>query len=143
MHWKDLKVWEKAHNQVLEVYRITSSFPKEELYALTNQLKRSSASVAANIVEGQSRNTTKEYLQFLYNSRGSLEEARYHLLLAKDLEYLAIDKYMHLENQYEEISKMLNSLISRIKGLCNKVLGEEGLRGKGLEMQNMGEVKNV
>ena len=101
MHWKDLKVWEKAHNLVLEVYRITSRFPKEELYALTTQLRRSSASVAANIVEGQSRNTTKEYLQFLYNARGSLEETRYHLLLAKDLEYLTIDKYMPLENQYE------------------------------------------
>ena len=124
MHWKDLKVWEKAHNLVLEVYRITSRFPKEELYALTTQLRRSSASVAANIVEGQSRNTTKEYLQFLYNARGSLEETRYHLLLAKDLEYLTIDKYMPLENQYEEISKMLNSLISRIKVLSNKGLGE-------------------
>lgn len=138
MHWKDLKVWEKAHNQVLEVYRITSSFPKEELYALTNQLKRSSASVAANIVEGQCRNTSKEYLQFLYNARGSLEETRYHLLLARDLGYLTVDKYMPLENQYTEVSKMLNSLITRIKGLCNKGLGEDGLRIKGL-----GEVKSV
>ena len=153
MHWKDLKVWEKTHNLVLEVYRVTSGFPKEELYALTNQLRRSSASVAANIVEGQSRNTTKEYLQFLYNSRGSLEEARYHLLLAKDLEYLAIDKYMHLENQYEEISKMLNSLISRIKGLTDKGLGKEGLgkeglgkeglRSTGLEVQRVEGVKSV
>lgn len=133
MHWKDLKVWEKAHNLVLEVYRVTSSFPKEELYALTNQLRRSSASVAANIVEGQSRNTTKEYLQFLYNSRGSLEETRYHLLLARDLGYLTVDKYMPLENQYEEVSKMLNSLISRIKGLSKEGLGIKGL----------GEVKNV
>lgn len=137
MHWKDLKVWEKAHNQVLEVYRITSSFPKEELYALTNQLKRSSASVAANIVEGQCRNTSKEYLQFLYNARGSLEETRYHLLLARDLGYLTVDKYMPLENQYTEVSKMLNSLITRIKGLSKEGLGK-GLRGKGL-----GEVKNV
>ena len=115
MHWKDLKVWEKAHNLVLEVYRITSSFPKEEVYALTNQLRRSSVSVPANIVEGQCRNTSKEYLQFLYNARGSLEETRYHLLLAKDLEYLTSEQYIPLENQYEEVSKMLNSLISKIK----------------------------
>lgn len=115
MHWKDLKVWEKAHALVLEIYKITSNFPKEELYGLTNQLKRSSASVAANIVEGQCRHTSKEYVQFLYNARGSLEETRYHLLLAKDLGYIITDKYKYLEDQYEEVSRMMNSLISKIK----------------------------
>ena len=100
---------------MLEVYKITNRFPKEERFSLTSQIRRSSASVPANIVEGQSRNTTKEYLQFLYHARGSLEETRYHLLLARDLEYLPKDQYDLIEKQYEEVSKMLNSLIKNMK----------------------------
>jgi len=66
-------------------------------------------------VEGQSRNTTKEYLQFLYNARGSLEETRYHLLLAKDLRYLTLDRYEGIEEKCKEVSLMLNSLIKSLK----------------------------
>lgn len=87
LHWKDLKVWQKAHALVLDVYKVTKEFPKEEMFGLASQLRRSAASIPANIVEGQSRNTTKEYLQFLYNARGSIEETRYHLLLSKELDY--------------------------------------------------------
>lgn len=94
---------------------MTSSFPKEEIYTLVSQLRRSATSVPANIVEGQSRNTTKEYLQFLCNARGSLEETRYHLLLSRDLNYLSPPGYEDLEVKYEEVSKMLNGLISRMK----------------------------
>ena len=115
MHWKNLKVWQRAHALVLDVYTVTRSFPKDELFGLTSQVRRSVSSVPANLVEGQSRNTTKEYLQFLYNARGSLEETRYHLLLAKDLTYLKDETYNHLESQYEQTSKMLNSLIKSIK----------------------------
>lgn len=135
MHWKDLKVWEKAHGLVLEIYGMTAGMPKEEVYGLTNQLRRSSASVAANIVEGQCRNTSKEYLQFLYNARGSLEETRYHLLLARDLRYVAVDKYELLENKYEEVSRMLNSLISRIK--------ERGNEDRDRRAKKEEEVKNA
>lgn len=115
MNWRELKVWQKSHQLALEVYKVTSSFPKEEIYTLVNQLRRSAISVPANIVEGQSRNTTKEYLQFLYNARGSLEETRYHLLLSRDLNYLSPPGYEDLEVKYEEVSKMLNGLISRMK----------------------------
>ncbi|MEA3280672.1 MAG: four helix bundle protein, partial [Thermodesulfobacteriota bacterium] len=73
MHWKDLKVWRKAHELVIRVYRVSARFPKAEMYGITSQIRRAAASVAANIVEGQSRNSTKEYIQFLYNARGSLE----------------------------------------------------------------------
>ena len=65
MHWRDLEIWEKSHDLVLKIYEITASFPESETYSLTDQLRRSAASVPANIVEGQSRNTTKEYLSFL------------------------------------------------------------------------------
>lgn len=115
MNWRELKVWQKSHQLVLEIYKVTSGFPKEETYNLVSQLRRSAISVPANIVEGQSRNTTKEYLQFLYNARGSLEEIRYHLLLSRDLEYLSISDYEDLEAKYEEISKMLNRLISTMR----------------------------
>jgi len=97
MHWKDLEVWKKAHKLVLEIYRVTASFPNSETYGIISQLRRASSSVTANIVEGQSRNTTKEYLSFLYNARGSVEEVRYFLLLAKDLGYIKEDRYNELE----------------------------------------------
>ncbi|HDP70438.1 MAG TPA: four helix bundle protein [Actinobacteria bacterium] len=115
MNWKKLKVWQKCHSLVLKIYEITTGFPKEEVYGLTNQLRRSSASVPANIVEGQSRDTTKEYLCFLYNARGSVEETRYHIFLAKELGYLGNDKCLELEKEYEEVSKMLNGLIGSLR----------------------------
>ena len=114
-NWKKLKVWEKAHSLVVEIYKVTKDFPQDERYRLVDQVCRSATSIPANIVEGQSRNTTKEYLQFLYNARGSLEETRYHLLLAKDLGYVALDKYEEIEEKCREISLMLNSLIKSLK----------------------------
>ncbi len=115
MHWKDLRVWQETHKLVLDIYKMTQSFPKTEIYGLVNQLKRASFSVPANIVEGQSRNTTKDYLKFLYNSRGSLEEVRYFLLLTYDLKYISEEMYQALETKCESSSKMLNSLISSLK----------------------------
>ena len=85
------------------------------VYGLVDQLKRASYSVPANIVEGQSRNTTKDYLHFLFNARGSLEETRYFLLLSKDFGFLNEEKYSNLENKYSHISKMLNKMISSLK----------------------------
>ena len=115
MHWKDLKVWRKAHELVIRVYRVSARFPKAEMYGITSQIRRAAASVAANIVEGQSRNSTKEYIQFLYNARGSLEETRYFLLLAKDLKYLINTDYESLETEYEHVSRMLNGLITSLR----------------------------
>lgn len=115
IHWKDLKVWKMVHELVLEIYRLTGTFPKSEIYGLVDQLKRSAYSVPANLVEGQSRNTTKEYLQFLYNARGSLEETRYFLLLSRDLGFLALECYEKVEKEYEQASKMLNGLIKSLK----------------------------
>lgn len=122
--WRDLEVWQRAHVLVLKIYKRAATFPPEERFRLANQLCRAAISVPANIVEGQSRQTTKEYLQFLYNARGSVEETRYHLLLAKDLGYLKEDDYNALETEYEIVSKMLNRLIQSLKG-------EEDRRVKG------------
>jgi four helix bundle protein len=115
MQWKKLKVWQETHRLVLEIYKVTASFPQSEIYGLVTQLKRAAYSVPSNIVEGQSRNTTKEYLQFLYNSRGSLEEVRYFLLLSKDLDFINADVYENLEGRYEGASKMLNGLIKSLR----------------------------
>ena len=124
MHWSDLEVWKKSHNLVLKIYMLTSSFPKTEMYALIDQLRRVAYSVPANIVEGQSRNTTKEYRSFLYNARGSVEEVRYFLLLSRDLGYIDQNIYKTIESEYETVSKMLN-------GLIKLLIKEHGLRGKG------------
>ncbi len=112
--WKDLIVWQKAHKFVLEIYKLTDSFPEKERFGLIQQIRKSSASTAANIVEGKSKNTDKEFLAFLYNSRGSLEETRYHLLLSKDLGYIKENDYDSLEQLATEVSFLLNKLISSI-----------------------------
>jgi four helix bundle protein len=112
--WKDLIVWQRSHEFVLEVYKLTSDFPEKERFGLIQQIRRSSASVAANIVEGKSKRTDKEFLAFLYNSRGSLEETRYHLLLSKDLGYIDETRYNSLENLAAEVSFLLNKLIAAI-----------------------------
>ena len=113
--WKELKVWQKAHALVLEIYKLTARFPNDERFRLKDQLCRAATSVPANIVEGHSRQTTKEYVHFLYNARGSLEETRYHLLLAKDLGLLDSATYVRLAEDYEMVSKMLNGLIQSLK----------------------------
>lgn len=112
--WKDLIVWQKAHELVINIYKLTGSFPENERFGLTQQIRRSSVSVAANIVEGKSKNTDKEFLAFLYNSRGSLEETRYHLLLSKDLGYINNIIYEVSENLATEVSILLSKLISTI-----------------------------
>jgi len=115
VHWTELDVWNEAHKLVLLVYKTTSSFPTEERYGIISQLRRCFSSIPANIVEGQSRNSTKEYLQFLYNSRGSLEETRYFILLSKDLGYISEKELKELEQKFIKISKMLNGLIKSLK----------------------------
>ena len=114
MHWTDLEIWKKSHELVLRIYDVTKAFPKYEDYALAGQIRRVASSVPANIVEGQSRNTTREYRQFLYNARGSLEEVRYFLLLSKDIGYLDNAVFQSLEGDSETLSKMLNGLIKSL-----------------------------
>ena len=115
MYWKDLEVWKKAHETVLKVYRMVATFPDAEKYAISNQMKRAAYSVPANIVEGHARKSSKEFIQYLYQARASLEELRYFLLLAKDLDYLSPANYHELEEDSLTISKMLNGLISSVK----------------------------
>lgn len=115
-NYKDLKVWEKAHQFTLEVYRITEVFPKREIYGLTNQLRRASVSIAANIAEGCGRKTKPDFAHFLNTSLGSSNESEYFLLPAKDLKYLRVEDYDILVKLINEIKAMLISLIAKVRG---------------------------
>ncbi len=112
--WKDLIVWQKAHELVLTIYKITADFPDKERFGLIQQIRRSATSVAANIVEGKSKKTDREFSAFLFISRGSLEETRYHLLLSFDLGYLDKVQYDLLEDLCTEVSYLLNKLITAV-----------------------------
>ena len=113
--FRDLKVWEKAHRLTLAVYRATTDFPREELYGLTSQLRRATASIPANIAEGCGRNTGKELRRFLEIAMGSASEVEYHLFLARDLAFLKPESHDALNNQICEIKRMLSAFINRLK----------------------------
>ncbi|GEO09687.1 four helix bundle protein [Segetibacter aerophilus] len=87
-NYKDLKVWDKAHQFTLRVYEVTKGFPKEEIYSLTNQIRRSSSSIPANIAEGCGKNSQSDFANFLNIALGSSNEAEYFLILSKDRGYL-------------------------------------------------------
>lgn len=113
--FEDLKAWQEAHKLVIMIYKITKTFPAEEKFRLIDQICRSSSSVAANLVEGGARAYRKEYLQFVYQSRGSLEETKYHLLLAKDLSYLNLSQYNKILSQANVAGKLINGLITYLR----------------------------
>ena len=113
--FEELEVWRKAHQLILEIYKITGKFPRDEKYRLGDQLRRSAASVATNIVEGRSRAGKKEFIHFLSLSKSSLEETKYHLLLSKDLGYLTDQIYDELQDNCEEIGRMINGLMKSLK----------------------------
>ena len=117
--YKDLLVWEKAHNMVLEIYSLTRHFPKEERYGLVQQIQRSAVSVPTNIAEGFSRGSIKEYIHFLYICRASLSETDYHLHLSLDLKYLSLKSYDKIKQLIDEIGKMVNGLINSLKTSSN------------------------
>jgi four helix bundle protein len=112
--FRDLKVWEKAHAVTLEMYRVTNSFPRDERYGLTSQIRRCSASIAANIAEGCGRRGNGEFHRFLQVASGSASELDYHLLLARDLCFLGNDQYGLIAKQLGELRRMLTALILRV-----------------------------
>jgi len=113
-NFRELKVWEKSHHLTLAVYKATASFPKEELYGLTSQIRRSSASIPANIAEGCGRSGEAELARFLRIAMGSASELEYHLLLARDLALLNDTDYKPLASDIEEVKRMLTSLIQKL-----------------------------
>jgi four helix bundle protein len=109
--FEQLIVWQKAHQFVLGVYRFTDNFPRTEVYGLTSQLRRAAVSIPANIAEGFKKRGRPDKVRFLNIAQGSLEECRYHLILAKDLNYGDTSK---LQPQLEEVSKLLGAYSAKI-----------------------------
>jgi four helix bundle protein len=107
----DIKAWQKADDLVVDVYDQTKSFPRHQLYSLTNQMQKAAVSVAANIAEGSGRCTLRDYLRFLYIAKGSLVELEYYIHLAKRLGYLSLAAHQRLDALQDETARVLTGLI--------------------------------
>jgi four helix bundle protein len=116
-----LKVWQKAHELTLAVYQVTAAFPREELYGLTSQLRRSSSSIAANVAEGCGRNGDAEFARFCSIAMGSASELEYHLLLAKDLKMILPKNHGDLSERAIEVKRMLTALLQKLKADRSKL----------------------
>lgn len=114
--YRDLVAWQKAMDFTAEIYRVTRRFPKEELYGITSQLRRAAVSIPSNIAEGQGRQTTGEFRQFLGYARGSLLETETQIFLAERLEYLDHETAERLLRQAAEAGRILNGLMNSLKG---------------------------
>lgn len=108
--YRDLIAWQRAMDFVEDVYTATKEFPKEELYGLTSQLRRAVVSIPSNIAEGQGRNSSKEFAQFLAIAYGSLREAETQILIAGRLRYLDTQRVTSLMNLAGEVGRLLNGL---------------------------------
>ena len=113
-NYKDLNIWKRSIELVKNIYEISNSFPKEELYVLTSQLRRTAISIPSNIAEGFSRFHNKEYRQFLYIALGSCAELETQMIIANYLKYLNDDKFNDIINESEVICKMISNLIKKI-----------------------------
>lgn len=113
--FKQLKVWDKAHQLTLAIYKTTKIFPTEERYGLTSQLRRASTSIASNIAEGCCRGGDRELAQFLQIAMGSASEVEYHLLLAHHLKYFDKQSYNQLNDTTTEVKQMLSSFIKKLR----------------------------
>jgi len=112
--FRDLKIWEKSHALVLEIYKITKKFPGEEKFGLVSQLRRSASSIPSNIVEGFKRKSKKDFAHFINIAESSLEETKYSLLLSLDLCYLKRADFDALSEKCDEIGRMLNGLHKKL-----------------------------
>lgn len=113
--FKDLKVWQRSHRLTLSIYEVTRAFPQQELYGLVSQIRRSSASIPANIAEGCGRHGSAELTRFLSISMGSASELEYHLLLARDLGFVSGSDHDRLNGEVVELKRMLASLIKKLR----------------------------
>ena len=113
--FRNLRVWEKSHRLTLDVYASTKGFPRDEMYGLTSQMRRASASIGMNIAEGCCRKGDTEMVRFLQMAMGSASELEYQFLLANDLNYLRSPGYEQLTTQVVEVKRMLSSLMQKVK----------------------------
>ena len=110
-----MQVWQKSHDLTLRMSELTSRFPREEMYGLTNQIRRACASIPTNIAEGCGRGSSADFARFLHIAMGSTNETEYLIPLARDFKYLDTDLFAELMNAIIETRKMLTSLLRRLK----------------------------
>lgn len=113
---RDYEVFKMAHRLVLEIYPLTSRFPRDEAFGLVAQMRRAAYSIPMNLSEGSAREGEKEFAQFVNIAIGSCEEIRYQLLLSKDINYITDKDYLDLDGDYESVKKMLAQLYKKLKG---------------------------
>ena len=113
--FKDLIVWQRGIELVNDIYKLTKHFPKDELYGITSQIRRAAISIPANVAEGWGRGTTKNYIQFLEISRGSLFELNTLIIISYNQDYVTRENCDAIENKINEIGRMLNALITKLE----------------------------
>jgi four helix bundle protein len=112
--FQNLIIWQNAHRLTLDVYKITAKFPKEEIYNLVSQMRRSSSSIATNIAEGSGRRTQADFNRFLYVALASVSELQYQLILSKDLQYISLEEYNNQANQALVLRKMMTAYSKKL-----------------------------
>lgn len=115
----DLYSWQESHKLVLMIYKIIKKFPKEETFALSDQMRRASVSITSNIAEGFGRQTIKEKIQFYYQAQGSLSEIKNQLLISKDLNYISSNEFTEIFNQANLSHQLLHGLIKKSKSFIS------------------------
>jgi four helix bundle protein len=113
--FRKLTIWQKSHQLTLAIYKVTEEFPKHEVYGLTSQIRRASASIPANIAEGSGRIGEKEFARFLQISMGSASEVAYFLILVQDLKYMDNQTFKELAGLNNEVQRMLRAFITKLR----------------------------
>lgn len=116
----DLLVWQEGHKLVLEIYRLTKKFPKEEIFGLTNQMRRAAVSVTSNIAEGFGRQGYREKIQFYFISQGSLIELKDQMFVARDISYIGEADFLKAIGLADHTHKLLQGLITKSKSFLSK-----------------------
>jgi four helix bundle protein len=132
-HYKDLLVWQKGMTLVKSIYALTAMFPREERYGLTSQLRRAAVSVPSNIAEGQARQSTKEFLQFISHAEGSLAELETQLLLSVDLAFVQKNEISAALQEIDELQKMLSGLRTKLASLSPLATRHSPLSSRSVE----------
>lgn len=118
--FKDLDRWQKAHEFVISVYKVTNMFPDDERYGLTSQFRRAAVSIAANICEGYRKLSRTDKLRFMNIAQGSLEECRYYIILSRDLNYID-------QNKYEDLEYLINGTSWKLNGYAEAISQNKGV----------------
>jgi four helix bundle protein len=116
-----IEAWQLADDLVVQIYELTRSFPREEIYGLTSQIRRAGASVPANIAEGSARQTNRDYLHFLYIARGSLTEAQYFVHLSKRLGYISSTQASPIEGQLKRTFACMHALVRTVESQTGRI----------------------